>query len=168
MMSVAKDIGTSGMTRLLMAARRSIGQEIVSAEGAFKPLMAGIRAGKSLGLLVDQKVAPEKGGVWVRFLGKPMPVSAAPAFFAAKAKAAIVVAWSHPLKDGRYRCEMLYTIMPDEARDVWKTTQRCARDIERIIRRHPSCWILSYNYFRQDPTPAELSQLDERTEGQKS
>lgn len=168
MMSVAKDIGTSGMTRLLMAARRSIGQEIVSAEGAFKPLMAGIRAGKSLGLLVDQKVAPEKGGVWVRFLGKPMPVSAAPAFFAAKAKAAIVVAWSHPLKDGRYRCEMLDTIMPDEARDVWKTTQRCARDIERIIRRHPSCWILSYNYFRQDPTPAELSQLDERTEGQKS
>lgn len=159
MMSVAKDIGTRGMTRLLMAARRSIGQEIVSADGAFKPLMAGIRAGKSLGLLVDQKVSPKQGGIWIRFFGRPMPVSAAPAFFAAKAKAPIIVAWSHPLKDGRYRCEMLDMIAPDEARDVWGTTQRCARDLEKIIRRHPSCWVLNYNYFRQVPTEDELSSL---------
>ena len=162
MMSVAKDIGTRGMTKLLMAARRSIGQEIVSADGAFKPLMAGIREGKSLGLLVDQKVSPRKGGIWIRFFGKPMPVSAAPAFFSAKAKAPIVVAWSRPLRDGRYRCEMLDTITPTEARDVWGTTQRCARDLEKVIRRHPSCWVLNYNYFRQKPTENDLAQLAER------
>ena len=84
MMSVAKDIGTSGMTALLMRARRSIGQEIVHADGAFKPLMQGLKDGKSLGLLVDQSVSPKHGGVWVRFFGYPMTVSAAPAFFAAK------------------------------------------------------------------------------------
>ena len=162
MMSVAKDIGTRGMTRLLMAARRSIGQEIVSADGAFKPLMAGIRAGKSLGLLVDQRVSARRGGIWIRFFGRPMPVSAAPAFFAAKAKAPIIVAWSHPLKDGRYRCEILDTISPDEARDVWGTTQRCAKDLEKIIRRHPSCWVLNYNYFRQSPTAEVLKTLAER------
>ena len=164
MMSVAKDIGTRGMTKLLMAARRSIGQEIVSADGAFKPLMAGIRAGKSLGLLVDQKVSPKRGGIWIRFLGRPMPVSAAPAFFAAKAKVPIIVAWSHPLKDGRYRCEMLDMITPDEARDVWGTTQRCARDLERVVRRHPSCWVLNYNYFRTMPTADESKLLVEREE----
>ena len=101
MMSVAKDIGTGGMTALLMRARRSIGQEIVPAEGAFKPLLQGIRDGKSLGLLVDQSVSPKRGGIWVRFLGLPIAVSAAPAFFAAKGKVPIVVAWSRPLKDGR-------------------------------------------------------------------
>ena len=58
MMSVAKDIGTAGMTKLLMRARRSIGQEIVHADGAFRPLMRGIKDGKSLGLLVDQVVRP--------------------------------------------------------------------------------------------------------------
>lgn len=155
MMSVAKRIGTSGMTRLLMRARESIGQEIVSADGAFRPLMAGIKAGKSLGLLVDQTVEPDEGGVWIRFFGRPLPVSAAPAFFAAKAKAPIVVAWSRPLKDGRYRCEVLDTIPPDAARDIRATTQRCATALERVIRRHPSKWVLNYNYFRE-PVPAEV------------
>ena len=162
MMSVAKDIGTGGMTALLMKARRSIGQEIVHAEGAFKPLLQGIRDGKSLGLLVDQSVSPRRGGIWVRFFGMPMAVSAAPAFFAAKGKAPIVVAWSRPLKDGRYRCEVVDTIAPDEARDVWGTTQRITKDIERIVRRHPSCWVLNYNFFSNLPTPDEYRSLMER------
>ena len=162
MMSVAKDIGTGGMTALLMKARRSIGQEIVPAEGAFKPLMQGLRDGKSLGLLVDQSVSPKRGGIWVRFLGLPIAVSAAPAFFAAKGKVPIVVAWSRPLEDGRYRCEAVDTITSDEARDVWETTQRIAKDIERIIRRHPSCWVLNYNFFSNLPKPEDLATLAER------
>jgi lauroyl/myristoyl acyltransferase len=67
MMSVAKDIGTSGMTKLVMRARTSIGQEIVHADGAFRSLMQGIKEGKSLGLLVDQVVDVCDGGVWAEF-----------------------------------------------------------------------------------------------------
>ena len=162
MMSVAKDIGTAGMTKLLMRARRSIGQEIVHADGAFRPLMRGIKDGKSLGLLVDQVVRPEDGGVWVRFWGRPMPVSAAPAFFAAKGKAPVAVAWSRPLKNGHYRCEVVATYPPEAARDVWGLTQACLRDLERVIRRHPSCWVLNYRYFRKTPKETEREQLLER------
>ena len=162
MMSVAKDIGTPAMTKLLMRSRRSIGQEIVPADGAFKRLMQGVRDGSSLGLLVDQHVDPKDGGVWVRFLGRPMPVSAAPAFFAAKAKVPVVVAWSRPLKDGRYRCERLATYSPEESRDIWRLTQRCTADLERVIRRHPSCWVLNYNYFCHVPTEKDLEQLAAR------
>ncbi len=162
MMSVAKDIGTSAMTRLLMKARRSIGQEIVPAKGAFKPLMAGIRSGKSLGLLVDQTVSPQDGGIWVRFLGRPYPVSAAPAFFAAKAKAPIIVAWSRPLRDGRYRCECADEIPVETTKDIWATTQRCLRDLERVIRRHPSCWVMNYDFFKFYPSKRDLAILRER------
>jgi lauroyl/myristoyl acyltransferase len=152
MMSVAKDIGTNGMTKLLMKARTSIGQEIVHADGAFRPLMQGLKDGKSLGLLVDQDVEPLEGGVWVKLFSVPIPVSAAPAFFSAKGRAPIVVAWSRPLKDGRYRCEIVATYKPESARDIRGTTQRCISDIERVIKRHPSCWVLNYNYFRMHYT----------------
>lgn len=162
MMSVAKDIGTSGMTKLLMKSRMSIGQEIVHADGAFRPLMKGVKDGKSLGLLVDQVVPVKSGGVWVRFFGRPVPVSAAPAFFAAKGKAPVVVGWSRPLKDGRYRCEIAATYSAEEARNVWALTQKCIKDLERVIRRHPSCWVLNYRYFREAYTPEELAQLEAR------
>lgn len=165
MMSVAKDIGTSGMTALLMRARRSIGQEIVHAQGAFRPLMQGLKDGKSLGLLVDQAVRTKNGGVWVRVMGRPMPVSAAPAFFAAKGKVPIVIAWSRPLKDGRWRCEIIDTIPAGAARDVWHTTQRCLTALMRVVRRHPSCWVLNYRYFRYTPTPEEYAQLCAREAG---
>ena len=147
------------MTRLLMKSRTSIGQEIVHADGAFRPLMQGIKEGKSLGLLVDQVVKPKNGGVWVRFFGRPMPVSAAPAFFAAKGKAPVAVAWSRPLRDGRYRCDVVSVYSPQEARDVWRLTQSCMNALMRVIRRHPSCWVLNYRYFRKAPTEDELSQL---------
>ena len=162
MMSVAKDIGTKGMTKLLMRARTSIGQEIVHADGAFRPLMEGLKQGKSLGLLVDQVVDVRNGGVWVRFFGRAHAVSAAPAFFAAKGKAPIVVAWSRPLKDGRYRCEVVDEIPAAAARDIWKTTQRCLTALERVIRRHPSCWVLNYNCFRQDASETEKAELARR------
>lgn len=160
MMSVAKDIGTGGMTKLLMKARTSIGQEIVHADGAFRPLMQGIKEGKSLGLLVDQLVKTKDGGIWAKFFGRPIPVSAAPAFFSAKGKAPIVVAWSRPLKDGRYRCEVDTIYSAEEARDIRGMTQKCLGRLERIIKRHPSAWILNYRYFRKYPTSDELVQLN--------
>lgn len=159
MMSVAKDIGTGGMTNLLMKSRTSIGQEIIHADGAFRPLMQGLKDGKSLGLLVDQLVKPKDGGIWVRFFGRPIPVSAAPAFFSAKGKAPVIVAWSRPLKDGRYRCECISSYKSDEARDIRGMTQRCIKDLERVIRRHPSAWVLNYRYFRKWPSEKEMAAL---------
>ena len=98
----------------------------------------------------------------MRFFGRPVPVSAAPAFFAAKAKAPIVVAWSRPLKNGRYRCELAAAMPASEARDVWKTTQWCANVLEGIVRRHPSCWVLNYDYFAYSPLPIGEAELERR------
>ena len=161
--SVAKPIGSKRVTALLMKARRSLGQEIVPADGAFKHLYAGLRGGADIGLLVDQCVNPKAGGLWVRFFGEPVCVSAAPAFLAAKARAPVVLAWSRPLKDGSYRCEMVRGYEPDAKRDIWKFTQEIISMFERVIRRHPSAWVLNYRYWTDKPSADELAKLDERS-----
>lgn len=150
-LSVSKEIGMGGLTYFLRRMRRSIGQEIVFSKGAFKPLMQGILAGKSLGLLVDQSVSRKKGGIWITLFGRPFAASPAPAFFAAKAKRPVIVAWSRPLKNGRYRCEFLAAHAPEEARDIRGLTQKIADELAAVIRRHPSCWILNYNYYSNKP-----------------
>ena len=160
--SVAKDIGTPGMTDLLMKSRRSLGQTIVRAEGAFHPLLPGLQNGADVGLLVDQVVKADQGGVWVRYFGKPVPVSAAPAFLQAKTHAPIVIAWSRPLKDGRYRCEHIAEFPWTKGVDIWGRTQDCLSALERTIRRHPSCWVMNYRYFRKKPSEKDLAQLATR------
>lgn len=162
MMSVAKDIGTPAMTELLMKSRKSIGQEIVHADGAFRRLYEGMKNGSDVGLLVDQVVKPKEGGLWVRFFGRPVPVSVAPAFLSAKTHTPIIVAWSRPLKDQTYRCSFLNFYAWEKGADLWVRTQSCIRDLERVIRRHPSCWVLNYRYFRKTPDEKELAQLEAR------
>ena len=157
--SVAKDVGTPGMTEMLMRSRRSLGQTIVRAEGAFHPLLHGLQEGADVGLLVDQVVKPENGGVWVRYFGRPVPVSAAPAFLQAKTHAPIIIAWSRPLRDGRYRCEYIAEFAWEKGMDIWGRTQDCISVLERTIRRHPSCWVMNYRYFRKTPSEKDLAQL---------
>ena len=160
--SVAKSIGSPAMTELLMKGRRSLGQKIVPAEGAFRPLYEGMKNGADVGLLVDQVVKPKDGGVWVRYFGKPVPVSVAPAFLSAKTHVPILLAWCRPLKDGRYRCEKIAEFPWEKGMDVWGRTQEVMSTLERTIRRHPSCWVLNYRYFRKFPTPEEMEQLKKR------
>ena len=160
--SVAKDIGSPAMTELLMKGRRSLGQKIVPAMGAFRPLYEGMKNGADVGLLVDQVVKPKDGGIWVRYFGRPVPVSIAPAFLSAKTHVPVLLAWCRPLKDGRYRCEMIAEFPWEKGMDVWARTQEVMMALERTIRRHPSCWVLNYRYFRKSPTPEELEQLQKR------
>lgn len=162
MTSVAKDIGTPAMTRLLMKSRSTIGQTIVPAQGAFRPLLNALKSGGCIGLLVDQVVKPRDGGVWVRLFGQPIPVSVAPAFLCAKSHAPIIVAWSRPLKDGTYRCEYITDIEWRQGLDIWATTQQIILAIEQVIRRHPDCWVMNYRYFRKQPKDKDLQQLLER------
>ena len=162
MVSVAKDIGSRAMTSLLMKSRRSIGQEILSAKGAFRPLLQALKDGKDIGLLVDQFVNRKDGGVWVEFLGRPMCVSVAPAFLSAKTRSPVIVAWSRPLKDGRYRCEKLGEFGWEKGIDVRGRTAEIMRLIERAVRRHPSCWILNYRYFNEGPTKEEFDEMYSR------
>jgi KDO2-lipid IV(A) lauroyltransferase len=157
MMSIAKQIGSKGMTACLVRLRSTIGQQLVPAEGALRPMLYALKHGTSLGLLVDQHTNLEEGGTWVDLFGVPAEMSMAPAALARKTQTMIIFAWSRPLKDGRYRIEPGAVYAPDPAVGDAERTQQLASAFERIIRRHPSLWCLNYRrwrYIRPGDDPA--------------
>ncbi|HOE62029.1 MAG TPA: lysophospholipid acyltransferase family protein [Kiritimatiellia bacterium] len=157
MMSVAKEIGSPEMTAQLIRLRSTIGQEIVPAEGAIRPLIQALRKGKSIGLLIDQHTHLWEGGAWISFFGVPAGISLTPAALALKLNRPVLFAWSRPLHDGRYRIEPGELFLPEPGLDAATLTQRIAAAFERVIRRHPSFWCLNYRRWRyirsgDDPT----------------
>ena len=121
--------------------------------------MQGLKNGSDVGLLVDQFVRKKDGGTWTRLFGQPFCASVAPAFLSAKTHATILVAWCRPLKDGRYRCELLAEFPWEKGMDVRRRTDEVLHALEKAIRRHPSCWVLNYRYWNEGPTPEELAEL---------
>ena len=148
MLSIAKQIGSSEMTARLIRLRSTIGQQLVPAEGALRPMLSALRHGTSLGLLIDQHTPLSEGGAWVTLFGVPAGISMAPAALARKTRTPIVFAWSRPLKDGRYRIEPGQVFQPDPAVGDAERAQQLASAFERVIRRHPSLWCLNYRRWR--------------------
>ncbi len=174
MMSVAKMIGSPEMTDRLTRLRTTIGQQIVPADGALRPLMNALKHGTSIGLLVDQHTHVWEGGTRVKFFGRSVGFSLAPAALARKFGLPIIFAWSRPLKDGRYRIEPGEFFLPDQSVDDHTRTQQVAAAFERVIRKHPSLWCLNYRRWRyifpgDDPAtypfyarPARLAKTKQR------
>ena len=157
MLSVAKQIGSPEMTARLIRLRSTIGQRLVPAEGAVRPLLSALKHGTSIGLLIDQHTPIWEGGAWVALFGIAAGISTIPAALARKTKTPLIFAWSRPLKDGRYRIEAGQVFFPDPDVSDVERSQQLARAFERVIRRHPSLWCLNYRrwrYFRPGDDPA--------------
>ncbi len=157
MLSVAKQIGSPEMTARLIRMRSTIGQQIVPAVGALRPLLHALKHGTSIGLLIDQYTSLAEGGTWVTLFGVPAGISMAPAALARKTKTPIVFAWSRPLRDGRYRIEPGQFFPYDPLIGDAERAQQIASAFERVIRRHPSLWCLNYRrwrYIRPGDDPA--------------
>ena len=155
--SVALPLKNPAVDALLRRARQNTGQQIVECEGALKKLVRCLRAGGTVGLLLDQNTAPEEGGVFVEFFDRPVAVSPAAGILASMAQADIFFAYALPRPDGAYRGEMPHVISSaeiaslDRAIAAQELTRRITGFYEEAIRARPDCWLWSYKRWRHIP-----------------
>ena len=155
--SVAMPLKNPAVGELLRAARELTGQQIVEREGALKKLVRCLRAGGTVGLLLDQNTAPDEGGTFADFFGKPASVSPAAGSLASLTGAEIIFAYDLPQPDGTYLGEMPHRIPAaeiatlDRATAAQELTQRITGFYEEAIRAHPECWLWSYKRWRHVP-----------------
>ena len=157
-MSVAMPLKNPAVDVLLQRVRGNTGQQVVAREGALKKLVRHLRTGGIVALLLDQNTAPDEGGIFVNFFGKPVAVSPAAGLLAHLTKAQIIFGYALPRADGTYLGEMPYVLSSaeitalDRASVAREITQRITTLYEEAIRAHPDCWLWSYKRWRYIPT----------------
>jgi KDO2-lipid IV(A) lauroyltransferase len=137
---------------LVCRARDSIGLATVPREGAARQLMRQIRQGRSIGLLVDQRV---DSGERVPFFGHDMLTATTPAQFALRFDCELIPVQVQRLDGARFRVIFHEPVVPDDARaseheKIMQMTRKVSALFEAWIRDRPHEWMCSKRRWDKD------------------
>lgn len=137
----------------LLDARARFGNENLEKTNVVKPLIKRIKQGKASGILIDTNIN-EKEGVMVEFMGKPLRMTATPAYLARKFNAAIVPVHIRTDDEENYTIIIADEIKVDktdnEADDIQKATQKQADWLTSLIKKEPKFWFWLHRRWKND------------------
>jgi KDO2-lipid IV(A) lauroyltransferase len=148
--------------RMLQRARAALACGMLPKQASIHALMAEIKAGRSIGVLMDQRYDE---GDTVPFFGRPAPVALAPAMLAARLDLAFIPARVERLEGTHFRITLFAEIRPDptrgSVRDVARDmTARAYALFESWIRERPEQWLcvkLRWPDFESEKWRAKLA-----------
>ncbi|HEX2253521.1 MAG TPA: lysophospholipid acyltransferase family protein [Thermoanaerobaculia bacterium] len=149
---VGRRLEEDDLQELLVGLRRRYGTETIERgePGAPRRLLATLRDGRALGMLIDQDIRGE--GVWVPFFGRPAHTPVGAAKIALRQLAAVVPAFIERRPDGRHLARFLPPLdLPD---DSTAATAVMTAAIEAQVRRRPEQWVWMHRRWRRQPPAA--------------
>lgn len=153
---VARALDHPALHEMLAGLRRRFGTETIArgSEGAARQLLATLRQGRALGMLIDQDTKVD--GIWVPFFGRPAFTPVAAARIALKQGAAVIPSFIERLPDGSHRA--VFFPPPELPADAVEATALLTRRIEEQIRRVPEQWVWLHRRWRRQPeVPAAVA-----------
>jgi Kdo2-lipid IVA lauroyltransferase/acyltransferase len=133
---------------------------MIAKHNAARPMLAQLRGGNMLCMLVDQKL---REGVAVPFFGRDAMTTPAPAALALKTGARIVFASNRRLPGARFHVTVLppleFTPGSDEAGDTQALTAAITARIEEMVRDNPGQWLWIHQRW---PTPRDAMLMQAR------
>ena len=133
-----------------------MGFETVYQDAGARPLMAHLKSGGMLGVLVDQDV-PRLAGEFVEFFGREAYTPTGPAALAVTARSPSVGAFL-VRKGDRHRLVYCGPVeLPEggsKKERVRELTRRYTAEIERVIREYPEQWVWMHRRWRTKPEDA--------------
>ncbi|MDP7743023.1 MAG: lysophospholipid acyltransferase family protein [Lentisphaeria bacterium] len=152
MTSVYAKINNPYVERTIVSGRTRFGGGLITERGAAKAIMRLLRGGQTVGLLIDQNTRPRHGGIFVDFFSLPVPVSRAPATFARKAGASVIVLCC--VRDDRDRLHFKAATLPRPGAE-YESDEALITDINRQtetwIRRCPDQYLWLYRRWLYRP-----------------
>lgn len=132
----------------------------IAKHNAMRPMITQLRDGKSLCMLVDQKL---REGIAVPFFGRDAMTTPAPAALALKTGTRIAFAANRRLPGARFHITVLppldFTASGDDANDVPALTAAITARIEEMVRADPGQWLWIHNRW---PTERDVRLMQGR------
>jgi KDO2-lipid IV(A) lauroyltransferase len=143
------------LDRLIQSYRSMHGNKTVAKDDFVRGLLAAMRAGETVGILMDTNMTPPQG-VFVDFFGIPACTASGLARIALRTDAAVVpgfTIWDEAL--GKYRLqfdpalELIRT--GDLEADIVANTQKFTKVIEDYVRKCPDQWLWVHRRWKTRP-----------------
>jgi Kdo2-lipid IVA lauroyltransferase/acyltransferase len=155
---VARPLDSRGLDALVGRLRLKAGIELVDKRNAVRPVLRALRAGRLVGILLDQNAARHEG-VFVPFFGRLASTSKSIAVLALRTGAPIVPVFTWRESGGRHRVSIGAPIdLPSglgHGEAIVELTRRCTQAIEDAITARPEQWLWMHARWRTRPPEDE-------------
>jgi KDO2-lipid IV(A) lauroyltransferase len=145
---------------LLQRYRTMHGNRTVDKDDFVRGLLSAMRAGETVGILMDTNMTPPQG-VFVDFFGIPACTASGLARIALRTDAAVVPGFT--VWDSKLRKYVLHFLPPvelvrteDNEADIVANTAKFTRVIEDVVRQYPDQWLWVHRRWKTRP-PGEPS-----------
>lgn len=152
---MARPLDNKRLDALVNEYRCSSGNKPIFKNESARVMLKILKDSGTVGILADQNTMPEEG-VFVDFFGKSACTTTGIARVALHTGAAIVPGyayWDDTIQKYRLRFEPPVELIRtgETERDVFENTQRFAKVIEDIIRKHPDQWVWVHKRWKTRP-----------------
>ncbi|GBC81141.1 Lipid A biosynthesis lauroyltransferase [bacterium HR10] len=152
---VVRPLDNPRLDRLIEAYRTLSGNRLISKRDAARHILRALRAGETIGVLMDVNTQPHEG-LFCEFFGRPACTSPLIARLALRTGAPVVPGFL--IWDERTRTHVLHFDPPiplirtgDQERDVQLNTERFNQILESVIRRYPDHWLWVHKRWQTRP-----------------
>jgi len=152
---VMRPMDNEFLDRLLQHYRTIHGNKTVAKDDFVRGLLAAMKAGETVGILMDTNMTPPQG-IFVDFFGIPACTASGLARIALRTDAAVVpgfTIWDPALQKYRLRFDPALALIRtgDLEADIAANTQIFTKVIEDYVRRYPEQWLWVHRRWKTRP-----------------
>lgn len=152
---VMRPMDNEYLDRLLQHYRTMYGNKTVAKDDFVRGLLAAMKAGETVGILMDTNMTPPQG-IFVDFFGIPACTASGLARIALRTDAAVVpgfTIWDPALRKYRLRFDPALDLIRTGAleADIAANTQMFTKVIENYVRRYPDQWLWVHRRWKTRP-----------------
>ncbi|NOZ25793.1 MAG: lysophospholipid acyltransferase family protein [Nitrospirae bacterium] len=150
--AVARPIDNPYLNGLVERVRKRYGNSVIYKKGALRAIIATLRKGDTVGMLIDQSVVPSEGVV-VDFLGRPAWTIKSPVLIARKTGAAVVPVFIRRKKQGGHVLDIYPEVELSGEEDIEKAviedTAKLTSFVERYVMENPAEWLWIHRRWKR-------------------